>query len=147
MMAFYLASRYDRAAEIEGYAQQLRALGEEVVSRWHNVGQGDSLLQGAIRDLRDMECADVMIQFTGGGHSHGRHAELGWAMRDGMYVAFVGEPEGVYHALPMWAWWSDWPTLLEDIRNMDIHRQLHWAGVGPADGLMYRDAGKGWRPK
>ena len=147
MTQFYLASRYDRAAEINEYAEQLEYAGHRVVSTWHRNALDIAYVPGegaefAITDLHDMKRADAMIQFTGGEHSHGRHAELGWALRDGMYVIFVGPREGVYHDLPMWVWYSDWSEVMRSLADPWHDAYLRAA----AHDRGWIQGGRGWTP-
>ena len=84
MVKVYLASRYSRRAELNGYADQLRARGHECTSRWL---QGDDQRHGAEAaqavetarfgsvpvesgalfaedDIADIRAADIFVVFT-----------------------------------------------------------------------------------
>ena len=100
MTAFYLAARYSRRVELAEYADQLRALGHQVTSRWllgqHQAdeleiaaaGQVDQVPEFARRfaeeDIEDVTFADVVVAFSEPPRSTasrgGRHVEFGMAL-------------------------------------------------------------------
>src|SRR3989304_5353709 len=113
-MRIYLAAAFSRRAELSAYAAELRTLGHEVVSRWHegerHQASEEELLGAdqttAIRlaseDWDDLERAELLIAFTEGQqHRHGgRHAEFGLALGLGFIrIWLVGPREHVFHAL------------------------------------------------
>ena len=72
-LKFYLASRYARRPELQGYAEELRKRRHQVPARWlapeghASTGPGDlndSLF--ANDDLEDIQAADVFVHFTEG---------------------------------------------------------------------------------
>ena len=114
-MKIYLASRYNRNAEMRQVRDRLVALGQEVTSRWIDLHGGlrpnsatteelnDSPGYGAeyaIADLEDIERADVVISFTGFGGKGGRHVEFGIALALLKINLVVGPREHVFHSLP-----------------------------------------------
>lgn len=113
-MRIYLAARYGRLDEIQGYARELAKMGHEVTSRWHRGGghraSDEDLLNSLTRarefandDLNDVLDADVCISFTEPPRSvtsrGGRHVEFGLAYGAGMRCIIVGPRENVFHAL------------------------------------------------
>lgn len=96
MTAFYLAARYGRRLELADYADQLRALGHQVTSRWllgqhqaddlevdtgGDVHQVPELARRfAEEGVEDVTFADVIVAFSEPPHS--------WASRGGRHVEF-----------------------------------------------------------
>ena len=95
-MMIYLAARYSRHPEMQGYAADLRAMGHEVTSRWilgdHELrsdGQSDTdwwAVRWAQEDWEDLLLASVVVSFTEapgnvpGRARGGRHVEFGAAL-------------------------------------------------------------------
>jgi hypothetical protein len=111
----YLIGRYSRREELLGYAEQLKARGFRVTSRWleghHELGP-DGRSRGApvgIRgefareDLDDLRAADWAIAFTEPPEPHpgrgGRHVEFGAALAWGKLCFVVGPLENVFCCL------------------------------------------------
>lgn len=100
MTAFYLAARYGRRLELTEYADQLRALGHQVTSRWlegqHQADELEVAAAGAVHevpeiarrfaeeDVADVIFADTLIAFSEPPRSTasrgGRHVEFGMAL-------------------------------------------------------------------
>jgi nucleoside 2-deoxyribosyltransferase len=110
----YLAGRFSRRDEFNGYADRLRARGFVVDARWlveeHEwYGERDEAAIIAARsfatdDLEDVLRADIVLVFTepvnpGGRNRGGRHVEFGIALGQGKDIIVVGEPENVFHNL------------------------------------------------
>lgn len=109
-MRLYLASRFARGAEMEQFAEQARAAGFEVTSRWHNGSHGDPNIDSdlthpgmpryAVEDLNDVARADVVVSFThGGGGKGGRHVEFGLGLAWNKRMVVVGPREHVFHTV------------------------------------------------
>src|SRR3990167_6756585 len=113
-MSLSLAASFSRRAELSAYAAELRALGHTVTSRWHEgerhqaseeelLGEDQTAaIRLASEDWDDLERAELLIAFTGGGqHRHGaRHAEFGLALGLGFIrIWLVGPREHVFHSL------------------------------------------------
>ena len=98
-MKIYLAARYSRIDELNRYANDLRAMGHIITSRWlqgaHQIGD-DGLSEEASRaererfameDWADLMAADCCISFTEPPRSSnsrgGRHVEFGAAVAAG----------------------------------------------------------------
>jgi hypothetical protein len=127
-MKVYLAARYSRFPEMQGYAEQLRALGHEVTARWilgdHDLrahGQSDAdEWQGrwAQEDLDDLMAAEVIVSFTErpgevpGRARGGRHVEFGMAFAAGKLLMVVGHRENVFHFLPSVDFFPTWDDAL-----------------------------------
>lgn len=110
----YIAGRFSRRDEFNGYAERLRALGYRVEARWlveeHEwYGEMDEDARDAARgfardDLEDVAAADIVLVFTeppnpGGRNRGGRHVEYGIAIGLHKDIIVVGEPENVFHHL------------------------------------------------
>lgn len=137
----YFAARYSRREELCAYAEQARAAGLEVTSRWiatdHQAVNDDPramVLFGA-QDLDDLLRSDWVVTFTEpprgmSTNRGGRHVEYGLAL--GLALAgrplralVVGPAENVFHALswiPRFETWDKalrylierWPNVLPD---------------------------------
>ena len=136
----YLAARYSRYEEMQGYAKTLAELGIDVTSRWiqgdHQVSDKALLDVGAeadheerIRfaeeDILDLRRASIMVNFTepprAGPSRGGRHVEFGLALAHGLTVYVVGHRENVFHCLPQVRYYPFWEGALDSIR-MTAHR-------------------------
>ena len=127
-MKIYLASRYSRAAEMQGVRDVLTALGYDVTSRWidHHGGKYPGSFTPeqlnadpeyccgiAQADWDDLTAADVCISFTcGSGGKGGRHVEFGLAAGLGKRLIVVGPREHVFHTMPQVEHYDDWPRLV-----------------------------------
>jgi nucleoside 2-deoxyribosyltransferase len=124
---FYLSSRFSRREELRGYAEQLRAQGHDVTSRWlfedHRIPDaGDPRREEfaarfAREDFDDIDKADFFVAFTEpvGGSLPGKggcHVELGYALNLGIEIAVVGPRVNVFHYLPEVAWYATWDEFL-----------------------------------
>ena len=128
-MLIYLAARYSRISELNGYADDLRDVGHLVRARWllgdHQIHEGADKVEAATvsvplegrpfaeDDFRDVFEADMLIAFseeprTDGASRGGRHVEFGMALAWGKFVVVVGPRENVFHTLPkvrhFWHW-------------------------------------------
>ena len=126
----YLAARYSRLEELQGYATDLRALGHRVEARWllgdHQIHEGADLVEAldtitipiqgrpfAQDDYDDVFDADMLIAFSeppraAGASRGGRHVEFGLALAWCKEVVVVGPRENVFHTLEgvqhFWTW-------------------------------------------
>lgn len=132
-MRIYLAARYSRHVELQGYAQQLRDLGHTITSRWINGGhqiddrglsteaEAEERTRFAIEDREDVYAANCIISFTEQPRSNnsrgGRHVELGIGIGRSMKLLVVGHRENVFHCLPEVAFFPSWEEALEDIKK------------------------------
>lgn len=123
MARVYLAARYSRLEEMNGYAEQLRAEGHEVPARWltgiHNL-EGEArataktvetemvsmplaVRRFAEEDLEDLLASDVLVCFTEHPRAKisrgGRHVEFGVALAFGKRLIVIGPRENVFHTL------------------------------------------------
>lgn len=113
----YLAARYSRFRELQGYRDELRAMGFDVRARWvdgeHEMVDGIATEKEsrmfAIDDLTDLRGADIVVSFTEepgapGRQRGGRHVEFGVALAEGKHLVVVGPRENVFHYLDqVWA--------------------------------------------
>ena len=129
-MKIYLAARYSRQAELRGYAEQLRAAGHTITSRWlspeDESAYRDLSPEGrrkcAEHDIEDVRAADLVISFTEQPDiptttRGGRHVEMGIAIGLGKSLYGVGPREHVFHWLPYMAWFENFETCLESLKN------------------------------
>ena len=115
MLKVYLAGRFSRFGEINGYKDDLAKIGVETTSRWLNgghewVGTADEDIPVeanavfANEDLEDIDAADVLICFTepprSGPARGGRHVEFGYALAKQKPILVVGHRENVFYCLP-----------------------------------------------
>lgn len=135
MSRIYLAARYSRREELCGYADQLRAAGHVVTSRWingnHQVDDRGLSVEAhrsererfAMEDFEDVCTANVIINFTEQPRSSnsrgGRHVELGIALGLGMRCIVVGPRENVFHCLPSVAVYETWESALAALTPPD----------------------------
>jgi predicted alpha/beta hydrolase len=124
MTMIYLAARYHRYPELQGYAQRLEALGYPVTSRWirgdhehraHGLAETDLYLpQWAHEDYEDLMAAQMVVSFTEGpgtspGRSRGgRHVEMGLALASYKACVVIGYRENVFHWLPQVDFYPTW---------------------------------------
>jgi hypothetical protein len=104
MSTLYLASRFERQAELRVYAALLREVGHTVTSRWlehDGPAVGESPARCAGQDMIDIDLADWFVLFTdleiGRG---GKDFEMGWALHHGLKLLLVGPRVHVFHYLP-----------------------------------------------
>jgi hypothetical protein len=106
-MRIYLASRFDRSAEMREVAGRLAAAGHFVTSRWIHGRQVGPDLVSAIEDVEDLASADCLVSFTE--HATrmapwtargGRHVEFGIALAARKRLCVVGPRENIFHHLP-----------------------------------------------
>ncbi len=124
MNRVYLAGRYDRRLELCGYAEELRAVGHTVVSRWLDgcheipptgITDKQSLEMArifAIDDISDLAKADTFVFFSELPNTTsvrgGRFVELGMAIATRKRCIVVGRHENIFSALPQVELYPDW---------------------------------------
>ena len=133
-MLIYLAARYSRLEELNGYAKDLRGIGHEVKARWlkgsHQLHKNADLVEAAtqsvpiegrpfaVDDYEDVCKADALIAFSEaprqvGASRGGRHVEFGVALALGKRVIVVGPRENIFHTLPQVEHFWLWPSALD----------------------------------
>lgn len=133
-LKIYLAARYSRREELNGYKRDLEQRGHEVTSRWllgsHQIddaGLSDEAHQVerqrfAQEDWEDLQAADVVISFTEAPRSSssrgGRHVEFGAALALGKICVVVGPRENVFHCLPQVTVVDRWYQILEPAEQL-----------------------------
>jgi hypothetical protein len=125
-LCVYLSASTVRAAEIGGYAEDLRADGHVVASTWHQTIGRDPLSTAATRDYQELSGADVLVAFTQGldaAHQGrgGRHVELGIAVARSMSLLLVGPKEHVFHHLPQVATFATWEPARLYLSRLALH--------------------------
>lgn len=120
----YMAARWSRRAEVEGYAANLRSAGHGVTSRWltdpqHRMEMVDGTdvqafnAELAMHDVIDVAAADVLVYFSPGGTRGGCHVEFGMALALGKPIYLVGEREHVFTWLPAIECFDTWADLFD----------------------------------
>jgi hypothetical protein len=123
-MKVYLASWFSSKDERNKQAEELRAAGIAVTSRWleetapPNSKLGDfdeSFLRATAQmDKEDIQACTVFVLFTvdpNNGPCHrrgGRHWETGYAEGLGKPITIVGPRENIFHSLPFVAQFDTW---------------------------------------
>ena len=99
----YLASRFDRRQELQGYRKVLSDAGVTVTSRWldeQNTEGGGDRQMFAEHDLEDIRRADILLAFTEdpkiGYAKGGRHHEAGYAMALGKEIWVTPYAENIF---------------------------------------------------
>ncbi len=127
-MKVYLAARFSRRKEMQGYADELIALGHRVTARWvvgppqssHHPDEvtGHSLAyeeRVSVEDLKDVADADCIICFSEQPRETntrgGRHVEFGLAVAAHKRIILVGPRENVFYFLPVVENFPDWAAL------------------------------------
>jgi len=104
MSTLYLAARFERQAELRGYADRLCASGHVVTSTWleqEGLAIGKHPARCAEQDLVDIEHAGWFVLFTDDEPGRGgKDFETGWAMHHGLHLRLVGPRINVFHYLP-----------------------------------------------
>jgi len=107
-MKIYLASRYSRFREMQGYRDELESAGHVVTSRWIN---GDHQIddQGLSVQAKEAERIRFASEAPRSSSSRGgRHVEHGMALALGKRVMVVGHRENVFHCLPEVEFFPAW---------------------------------------
>ena len=127
----YLAARYARLHEMQHCADELRDLGFDVCSSWHE-SEADphdettdplDLQHAAQTCLYDIGTADMLILFTepagqiDGATRGGRHVEMGIALGYHLHVLTVGPPESAFCYLPLVTNYPTFMGLLTDLEG------------------------------
>jgi hypothetical protein len=141
-MRWYIAARFDRCNEMNGYAQQLRQSGHIVDCRWlqglHQIHPGAAEIESggfsdtpdgipmiarpfAEDDVQDIKAADGIILFSEPPSTYskrgGRHVEFGLAMGLGKTLVVIGPRENVFHCLPFVYQFTTWALFMETIQG------------------------------
>lgn len=111
----YLAARYSRYVEMQGYRAELEAMGFEVTSRWingdhqvpedvHAQARQAERIRFATEDYEDLLAADIVVAFAEEPRKTltrgGRHVEFGIALHAGKRLIAVNHRENVFYCLP-----------------------------------------------
>ena len=120
----YLASRYIKHKEMQGYAKELIAEGFLITSRWiwgsHKItdeglsseAEESLRIKFATEDFIDLRSAHVVINFTEVPRScnsrGGRHVELGLALAWKKECIVIGHRENIFHCLPQIKFYHSW---------------------------------------
>lgn len=109
-MKIYLASPFEKQAEMRTLRKVFQKDGHSVIARWLDepaeaFSAGDIHFQNhALRDLEDITACDLVVVNNPSDYFHagtgGRHVELGFALGLKKEVILYGWPSNVFHALP-----------------------------------------------
>ncbi len=141
-MYIYLASRYSRRQEMVGYADELRALGHIITSRWitgkHETLPGidedateEEKCAWATEDVGDVFASTALISFTENGRNvragrGGRHVEFGIAIgfneathpsAQNIRLIVVGPREHIFHCLEEVEQYTTWGELIAQLEE------------------------------
>lgn len=136
-MRIYLAARYTRRMELRGYADELRAVGHEITSRWlegdHELddrglsaeGSAIERIRFAREDYADVAAAQLIICFTEPPRAEpsrgGRHVEFGVALGLDKSIYVVGPRENVFYCLPWVAVFDRWEDARDAVGAVGVH--------------------------
>jgi len=146
--SIYLAARFDRQEEMRAHRNALMVLGYTVTSSWldqigpDTFGPDGSISDlhiasdRAIQDISDITRADMFFHFTDQPSSTGgRHTEFGIALALGKFITIIGPRENVFQALATFAWYPEWETFLQAIKEANGATDEAWSPTSthPAD--------------
>ncbi len=131
-MKIYLAARYSRREELVGYAEELRAAGHIITSRWlrgrHEHKGPEALMPLEHRELwalennEDILSSDCVVSFTEPEDSPygrgGRHVEFGLALATGRRLVVVGHRENIFHCVRSVIYCPTWEEAKERIAEI-----------------------------
>jgi hypothetical protein len=118
MTLFYLASRFSRRHELQGYRADLARIGHTVTSRWIDQEQDEVGEAAAKRDIDDIDIADELILFSEQPRCPtrgGRWFEAGYAVAQGKPVIIVGPLENIFCNLSEIKKFVGWPAAIQVI--------------------------------
>jgi hypothetical protein len=119
MTAYYLAARFSRRFELQGYRADLSRLGHIVTSRWIDQRGDADASDCAARDLQDLDAADAVILFAEPPRCptrNGRMVEFGYALGQGKPAIVIGPPENVFTDLPEVKRFAGWRDALRHLQ-------------------------------
>ena len=122
MSTIYLAARFSRRHECQGYRGELQRIGLIVTSRWidnHSDDEADPLKCARI-DLEDLDAAEIVIAYGDEPRSNrsrgGHHVEFGYGLAQGKQIILVGHRENVFNYLPEVEFYPTWSDCLEALK-------------------------------
>jgi len=106
---FYVSCGHQDVDWALGVARQLRAIGYEVVSTWHDdeIGYKPDMTDLCVRDVAQIEESDALLT-NGVTTSGGAHSELGYALALGKRCFLMGERRSLFH-------WHAYVDIVSDI--------------------------------
>lgn len=132
-MRVYLAAAYRHKPYIKQLKDELKDCGIWCTSEWldqdvnaldlkQNNGLGPAPSVYAMRDLKDIDMADVVVMFTEINRNSyltgGKHVEFGYALGTGKEVCIVGPEENVFNHMERvrkFATWEDCKAWLKTL--------------------------------
>lgn len=125
-MSFYVASLFSRMPEAAGLAAELRGLGCEITSTWHDGGEKEDRAEAAEQDAIEVLLADATVVlaqpngslFKGGGHC----TEFGIALGAGKRLFVVGDRSNVFYHHPAATHFLDRRAFFDYIRGINLVR-------------------------
>ena len=128
-MKIYLASKFERQAEMAEKARELEALGAIITSRWVYAEKDDNEVSDATKaryallDMRDVYEADVVISTTEGELARGgRHVEFGMGVAWGKTMYVVGPREHIFHWLEQALLVDSWEEMVAIVRALTLKK-------------------------
>ena len=122
MRMIYLAARFLRRYECQGYRADLQRAGHTVTSRWIDNSTDDEAdaLKCALIDIADLDIADTVIAYGDEPRSNrsrgGHHVEFGYGLAQGKRIMLVGHRENVFNHLPEIEFFSTWQDCLNALK-------------------------------
>ena len=126
-MRVYLAAKFSRRYEMQGYRADLLRAGHVCTARWIDLAEEveADALQCARVDLEDLDIADTVIAFTDPPRSTnsrgGHHVEFGHALAQGKRMILVGHRENIFGHLTEVEFYAEWQ---EALRALTPQRRL-----------------------
>lgn len=127
-MKIYMASRFSNRHILQGWQDDLIAMGHEIVSRWslrgsdHQIPVGlsrqasdDERNRFAVEDIEDIDRCDCMISLMLEPRNNsrgGRHVEFGYALAKNKRLIIIGPRETVFHHLTEVEHFDSWSDAL-----------------------------------
>jgi hypothetical protein len=119
MTSYYLAARFSRRFELQGFRADLLRIGHSVTSRWIDQRDDSDEPNCAARDIEDIDTADVLILFTEAPRCPtrgGRLVEYGIALGQRKPAIVIGPAENVFIDLPEVKRFSGWSDALQALK-------------------------------
>lgn len=132
MVKFYLAASYARLAEMRERRCELQALGHSVTSSWLDLHQNplpgpcttehinahpEYWARFAENECADIEDAEALVAFTGGGDRGRRHAAFGFALSLSKTMVVIGPREHIFHTHACVLRLDTWDEFLHCLRD------------------------------
>jgi nucleoside 2-deoxyribosyltransferase len=122
MSMIYLAARFSRRYERQGYRADLQRAGHIVTSHWIDLNEENEAdaANCARIDIENLDAADTVIALGDVARSNasrgGHHFEAGYALASGHRILLVGHREHVFSYLPEIEFHPNWESCLATLK-------------------------------